>query len=183
MMPAYSASRPAVLFFGTFLVLGNWFLLNLVLAVVYKAHGDSLAALSARRKERQARSLHKAYWLLSTSSADGRRVVHGVTSETMFRVFEELNLYASRSRFTYSDDLLGAIDLRRRALFLPRYKDIAFVSTEKAKLLFAALDRSGENLISESEFQATVWVLDVQFKKITVARAAGDGAGRLIEKQ
>ena len=44
MMPAYAASRAAVAFFATFEIVGNWFLLNVVLAVVYKGHSDMLQA-------------------------------------------------------------------------------------------------------------------------------------------
>ena len=44
MMPAYAASRAAVAFFATFEIVGNWFLLNVVHAVVYKGHSDMLQA-------------------------------------------------------------------------------------------------------------------------------------------
>ena len=40
MMPAYADSRWSVLFFALYLILAHWFLLNLVLGVVYKAHAD-----------------------------------------------------------------------------------------------------------------------------------------------
>jgi hypothetical protein len=104
MMPAYTRTRVSFLFFGAFLVLGNWFLLNLILAVVYKAHSDEVTAITAERSALQARSLHLAYWLLA-----GPR---GVSADTMHRVFEELNYYTH----------------------------IKFISPERARLLFAALD-------------------------------------------
>eukprot|EP00966_Prymnesium_polylepis_P026456 610585-Prymnesium_polylepis.1 len=42
MMPAYRAWRGAVVFFAIFELVGTLFLLNLVTAVVYKAHSDSV---------------------------------------------------------------------------------------------------------------------------------------------
>ena len=38
MMPAYSKSRVSIIFFGSFLLFGTFFLLNLVLAVVVNEH-------------------------------------------------------------------------------------------------------------------------------------------------
>ena len=43
-MPAYADSRWSVLFFALYLILAHWFLLNLVLGVVYKAHADNARA-------------------------------------------------------------------------------------------------------------------------------------------
>ena len=38
MLPEYNANRASVLFFAAFLLVGHFFLLNLVLAVVVKVH-------------------------------------------------------------------------------------------------------------------------------------------------
>ena len=52
MMPAYSATRGTFVLFAAFLVLGNWFLLNLVLAVV-GARDERLLCLRVDLRDEQ----------------------------------------------------------------------------------------------------------------------------------
>ena len=53
MLPAYKEVRAAAFFFGIFLMLANWFLLNLVLAVVCKAHSESAVKAGSRCQQHE----------------------------------------------------------------------------------------------------------------------------------
>ena len=87
MMPAYADSRWSVLFFALYLILAHWFLLNLVLGVVYKAHADNARANADAAAAHQERSLRAAFRLLD---ADGTGALPAGTVEAVFR---ELNHY------------------------------------------------------------------------------------------
>ena len=86
MMQAYDENRIACTFFIAFLVIGNLFLLNVVIAIVYKAYNDASKAAIERREAFLAESLTRAFSLLD---AEGRGCLR---REEMNAVFRELSL-------------------------------------------------------------------------------------------
>ena len=131
MTAQYHSSRTAIFFFAPFLLVGNFFLLNLVLAVVVNAHADSGAHVTALAQAAQQRSLRAAFALL----ANGRSTL---TRETVLAVFAELNYYRA----------------------------IAHIGEQRAQLLFATLDRSGDSAVDEHEFLSLCELLRIRFERV-----------------
>ena len=64
MMPAYQTSRFTFFFFGAVLIFGNWFLLNLILAIVNAAYTTQKAQEEEALQELRRSSLEKAFDLM-----------------------------------------------------------------------------------------------------------------------
>lgn len=147
MMPSYTSSHAYVLFFATFEIVGNWFLLNVVLAVVYKGHTDMLQATADRRAAVREHALCRAFELLDVQN-------QGTLSQgTVKAVFDELNLY----------------------------REIAYIDTQQARLMFAVLDSSGDGMVDREEFRAICDTIQISFRKVNgqgfVARTCPTLAG------
>ena len=170
MLPEYNTNRFAFFYFAPFLLIGHFFLLNLVLAVVVKAHSDSREATTRDRVERQQKALRSAFASLiesldaappSSSSCSplappaaaaapiSTSAVPPATAapppppprlpqETVIAMFKELNLY----------------------------REIEHIGEARAALLFAALDRSGDRYVDESEFLLLCGLLRIKFERV-----------------
>ena len=79
MLPAYRAHRASCLFFIVFLLLGLFFLMNLVLATIYNAYRKQLEDNMLEFAHRRRESLHVAFGLLDLSN-DGYVEVSEVES-------------------------------------------------------------------------------------------------------
>ena len=85
MMPAYTAHRSAFFFFFAFLLIGYFFLTNLILAVVCKGHQDQREADQAAEEASEKENLSRAFALLdSTGAGEVQRPV-------MKELFDELS--------------------------------------------------------------------------------------------
>ena len=146
MMREYTESRAVVLFFAAFMLVGHAFLLNLVLAVVVKAHSDSAMASANARVDFTRAALRSAFAELLESVA---ATDHGLEQdapprpvslppETVLAMFKELNLY----------------------------REIAHIGDTRAQLLFAALDRSGDSFVDEAEFLQLSELLRIRFDRV-----------------
>ena len=69
MMPAYTQCREAALFFAAFVMLGVFFLMNYLLAVVYGSYTDAAKEIAAAAAERQRASLDAAFEALDWEGA------------------------------------------------------------------------------------------------------------------
>ena len=62
MLPAYERNRwPATLFFGSFLALGMFFMMNLLLATVYNTYSEERAADSLKRDRNVSSTLRTPF--------------------------------------------------------------------------------------------------------------------------
>ena len=85
MMPAYTESRWAILFFGLFIVMGVWFIMPVALAVVVQVHQSSETQLKQQAAANRRRGLHAAFMLLDLNR--DAQLQFG----TVLAVFHELN--------------------------------------------------------------------------------------------
>ncbi|XP_075668805.1 two pore calcium channel protein 1-like [Castanea sativa] len=86
-IPAYKASRWFCLFFVLYVLLGVYFITNLILAVVYDGFKDQLAKQVSVMDSTRRRILEKAFNLIDKNN-------HGfLDKEQCIRLFEELNKY------------------------------------------------------------------------------------------
>ncbi|KAM3697428.1 hypothetical protein ACB098_06G111700 [Castanea mollissima] len=86
-IPAYKASRWFCLFFVLYVLLGVYFITNLILAVVYDSFKDQLAKQVSVMDSTRRRILEKAFNLIDKNN-------HGfLDKEQCIRLFEELNKY------------------------------------------------------------------------------------------
>jgi len=155
MMPAYTSSRSAILFFGAFLLIGTLFLLNLILAVVVNAHKEQVEAVQQSTTAFRERSLRHAYLILQAGGARGGEApMAELQAFTLLDVFLELN----------------------------HYKEIAHIDSEQARLAFAALDRSGEGTISLDEFLHLAQVLELRFERANRSTWIGSRLSRLLAR-
>lgn len=142
MMPEYSTNRATILFYVAFLFVAHLFLLNLVLAVVVKAHSDSVAATAKASQLFQERALRAGFACLLQSVAvrdtDNPTPPSTLPLEAVLAMFKELNLY----------------------------RDIAHIDRTRAQLLFAALDTSGDSAVDEAEFLGLCEILRIRFERV-----------------
>lgn len=133
MMPAYRENRLAVLFFLVFIMLGVFFLINLLTAVVFNAYKRQVDENKRQRRQRQSDNLKAAFELLCTEvPGAGHRAV---TLETMRALFAELN----------------------------HYQDIAYITEDDADRHFQQLDTSHDQMLSIDEFNALARELAIRF--------------------
>ncbi|KAL4620412.1 hypothetical protein ACB092_06G152000 [Castanea dentata] len=86
-IPAYKASRWFCLFFVLYVLLGVYFITNLILAVVYDSFKDQLAKQVSVMDSTRRRILEKAFNLIDKNN-------HGfLDKEQCIQLFEELNKY------------------------------------------------------------------------------------------
>ncbi|MCL7033646.1 hypothetical protein MKW94_023670 [Papaver nudicaule] len=93
-IPAYKESRWYSLFFVLYVLLGVYFVTNLILAVVYDSFKEQLAKQVAERDNSRKRVLDKAFHLMDT---DGDKVLH---KDHCIHLFKELNKYRSLPKIT-----------------------------------------------------------------------------------
>ncbi|KAL5571175.1 hypothetical protein UlMin_020772 [Ulmus minor] len=88
-MPAYKASRWYSLFFLLYVLLGVYFVTNLILAVVYDSFKGQLAKQVSEMDQMRTRMLEKAFNLIDKDK-------HGyINKDQCIQLFEELNKYRS----------------------------------------------------------------------------------------
>ena len=173
MMTQYSRSRATALFFAPFLLLGNFFLLNLVLAVVVQAHSDSVEHTARLARDAQQRSLRAAFGSLARAVS-----VVSASEGVVGAGYAEGPAVSAAADGTVDGAAEGASDdnvALRTAL--PRemvddlftelnyYRSIAHIGSARAELLFAALDRSGDDAVDLSEFLSFCELLRVRFER------------------
>ena len=202
MMASYERSRGTIFFFAPFLLLGNLFLLNLILAVVVQAHADSTEHTTRIASDARARSLQSAFELLLAASG-GHGGGHGNVGGGHGNVGGD---GGSGSGGVGGDGSGGGINilspresppqggsLPRDTLLsvfqeLNHYCAIEHIGQSRAELLFAALDRSGDSQVDLSEFLTLCEMLRIRFEKVperlwlerVAPRLAGSPAWRRV---
>ncbi|CAI0549728.1 unnamed protein product [Linum tenue] len=96
-IPAYKASRWYALFFVLYVLLGVYFVTNLILAVVYDSFKNQLVKQVAEADNMRKRTLMKAFSLI-----DKFNVGH-LDKEQCIRLFEELNQYRTLPKISRED--------------------------------------------------------------------------------
>ncbi|XP_057455509.1 two pore calcium channel protein 1 [Lotus japonicus] len=86
-VPAYKSSRWSILFFILFVLVGVYFVTNLILAVVYDSFRGELVKQVSEMDRRRRAMLGKAFDLLDTHNAGL------LNKDQCIRLFEELNKY------------------------------------------------------------------------------------------
>jgi two pore calcium channel protein, plant len=133
MLPGYNQNRWVALYFVSFMALSFFFLINLVLAQVINQYDSAVENHRKRYVENSRQNLAQAFELLRQSS-DCKG--DRIDRSTVMDLFSILNLDFPEFR-TLSDD--------------------------DTKLLFAVLDRDGNNSVSEEEFMDFGNVLLLEF--------------------
>ncbi|XP_024022354.1 two pore calcium channel protein 1A [Morus notabilis] len=93
-IPAYKVSRWYCLFFVLYVLLGVYFVTNLILAVVYDSFKGELAKQVSEMDEMRKRTLEKAFNLLDK---DNRKYIK---KEECIELFKELNKYRTLPKIT-----------------------------------------------------------------------------------
>ena len=146
MMPAYNNNRFAAAYFLIFILSGVFFVSNFMLAIVYSEFKSEHTRVKQRVAGTKARHLNSAFRLISRPprsdegdhQSDRSGELHSVADQaSLLCVFEELNLYSG----------------------------IKYISNEKAAILFAMLDQSGDGLVYERDFGCLIDMLHMDFVK------------------
>ncbi|KAL3631549.1 mitochondrial thiamine pyrophosphate transporter [Castilleja foliolosa] len=96
-IPAYKASRWYSLFFVLYVLLGVYFVTNLILAVVYDSFKDQLVKQVVEKDRNRTRILKKAFNLI-----DNENLGH-LNKDQCIRLFEELNKYRTLPKISRED--------------------------------------------------------------------------------
>ncbi|KAF3659657.1 Two pore calcium channel protein 1 [Capsicum baccatum] len=96
-IPAYKESRWFCLFFVLYVLLGVYFVTNLVLAVVYDSFKSELVKQVAEKDRRKLRTLKKAFTLIDDSNNGF------LDKKQCIRLFEELNKYRTLPKISGDD--------------------------------------------------------------------------------
>ncbi|XP_019194318.1 PREDICTED: two pore calcium channel protein 1A-like [Ipomoea nil] len=96
-IPAYKESRWYCLFFVLYVLLGVYFVTNLILAVVYDSFKSELAKQVAEKDRVRLRTLKKAFSLVDDNNCGF------LNKEQCIRLFEELNKYRSLPKISRDD--------------------------------------------------------------------------------
>ncbi|CDP14785.1 unnamed protein product [Coffea canephora] len=96
-IPAYKASRWYCLFFVLFVLLGVYFVTNLILAVVYDSFKNELVKQVAEKDRLRIRTLSKAFTLADTYN------LGFLDKDQCIRLFEELNKYRTLPKISKED--------------------------------------------------------------------------------
>ncbi|KAH9616307.1 hypothetical protein KSS87_013461 [Heliosperma pusillum] len=96
-IPAYKVSRWYCLFFVLYILLGVYFITNLVLAVVYDSFKSELAKQVGRMDNARRRILVKAFHLIDTANREY------LDKHQCHRLFEELNKYRTLPKMSIED--------------------------------------------------------------------------------
>ncbi|KAL0288721.1 UNVERIFIED_CONTAM: Two pore calcium channel protein 1A, partial [Sesamum angustifolium] len=86
-IPAYKASRWYCLFFVLYVLVGVYFVTNLILAVVYDSFKSELVKQVAEKDRTRTRILKKAFNLIDNNN------LGYLNKDQCIRLFEELNKY------------------------------------------------------------------------------------------
>lgn len=93
MLPAYRVSRAAFLYFFLFMIVGMFFLVNVLTAIVMSAYQRQVGVNRLNLKETRQKKLNQAYDLLTTDPDTHEQVP--LTLERMDAVLEELSNFRS----------------------------------------------------------------------------------------
>ncbi|GFP78768.1 two pore calcium channel protein 1a [Phtheirospermum japonicum] len=96
-IPAYKASRWYSLFFVLYVLLGVYFVTNLILAVVYDSFKDQLVKQVAEKDRNRTRILKKAFNLIDNEN------LGYLNKDQCIRLFEELNKYRTLPKISRED--------------------------------------------------------------------------------
>lgn len=96
-IPAYKVSRWYCLFFVLYMLLGVYFVTNLILAVIYDSFKNQLAKQVAEMDRMRRRILEKAFNLIDKSN------LGFLKKEQCIHLFEELNKYRSLPKISRED--------------------------------------------------------------------------------
>ena len=111
MMPAYTTARFSIFFFGSFLTLGTFFLLNVVIAVVCNEYNAAVETEAEEKRKFREERLKRAFAIL-----DGPQPTGGLPRKLMEDVFAEVSHYR-RLVSTIDKDrgrvIFGALDTNR----------------------------------------------------------------------
>lgn len=129
MLPAYRVSRAAFLYFFLFMIVGMFFLVNVLTAIVMSAYQRQVGVNRLNLKETRQKKLNQAYELLTIDPDTHEEVP--LTLERMDAVLEELS--HCRNFETETSTLYSQIS--------------------------AQVDSSGDGIVSRSEFGSLIWVI------------------------
>ncbi|GER42417.1 two pore calcium channel protein 1 [Striga asiatica] len=96
-IPAYKASRWYCLFFVLYVLLGVYFVTNLILAVVYDSFKNELVKQVAEKDRNRTRILKKAFNLIDSQN------LGFLDKDQCIRLFEELNKYRTLPKISRED--------------------------------------------------------------------------------
>ncbi|XP_011086365.1 two pore calcium channel protein 1A [Sesamum indicum] len=96
-IPAYKASRWYCLFFVLYVLLGVYFVTNLILAVVYDSFKSELVKQVAEKDRTRTRILKKAFNLIDNNN------LGYLNKDQCIRLFEELNKYRTLPKISRED--------------------------------------------------------------------------------
>ncbi|XP_060190967.1 two pore calcium channel protein 1A isoform X1 [Lycium barbarum] len=146
-VPAYKESRWYCLFFILYVLLGVYFVTNLVLAVVYDSFKSELVKQVAEKDRMKLRTLKKAFSLIDDSNT-------GVLDKKQCTLlFEELNKY----RFHV------AVHIDTSSLNV--FRTLPKISGDDFESIFAELDDTGDFKISLEEFNDLCIAIGLRFQK------------------
>lgn len=144
MIPAFSHSRWVFLFFGSYVILGVFILLALVLATVYTAYKQQVKHDFGHFKSARRKHLNAAFELLK----DGR-LGDAVSAPTMRQLLQELNNYTSVP-FVQEGDM----DLLLRAM------------ADGLETLPTTRSGAGPDAVTRRQFSSLIDALKLQFDDI-----------------
>jgi two pore calcium channel protein len=90
MMPAYARNRASSLFFISFVIIGIFVLINILLAIVCEAYLSSKSRQRSSLETKRLQNLHAAFRLIGEKDGEAEGFV---TKEGLMGLFDELNLY------------------------------------------------------------------------------------------
>jgi len=137
MMPAYSQTRAYGLFFASFLLVGLFFLQNLLLAQVFSSYQDEKQELLKQERRHRETLLVEAFHLL-TGDQNVPEDERYLTPEIVRALIDKLN---------------------------QTHKNVRHITREQAQLIFAILDQSGDEQVDLEEFGSFVDVLRLRFER------------------
>ena len=135
-MPAYNGSRWAALFFTLFVSVGVFFVSNFLLSIVYHEYTTEHAAQALEHAALREGHLRAAFALLAADRV--RDGLRVVEKSRLLALFRELN----------------------------SYRRIEYISRDKALLLHAMLDSSGDSLVNREDFCRLCELLLIEFVRV-----------------
>ncbi|KAL2981279.1 hypothetical protein AAZX31_13G279600 [Glycine max] len=136
-VPAYKSSRWYCLFFVLFVLVGVYFVTNLILAVVYDSFKSELVKQVFEKDRLRRTMLDKAFDLLDTHIVLWSQKVSSLNKNQCIRLFEELN----------------------------KYRTLPKISREDFELIFDELDDSHDIKINKDEFADICNAIALKFQK------------------
>lgn len=155
MMPVYSQTRVASLFFMTFLALSQLLVMNLIFASIYQHYRNEIAERAVQFAQRRKQALEAAFHLLPT--------LHRAIGDHKYDAVEVKII----SRRTY-DRLLSELVRPTISLFRDEHKPV----TERSIFYAHWVDEEEENWITYSEFVVLIMDFLAHERKTKAKRAA-----------